>query len=78
MRRRPDRRTTAATAASSNRGNLGKVKEAVTLKRGILTGISLSGEEIFSQIEVKSVRTSGVLTRGVALGLRHFPDIYAG
>ena len=46
---------------TENIGNLGKVKEAVTLKHGILTGISLSGEEIFSPIEVKSVRTSGVL-----------------
>jgi|SoiMetStandDraft_2_1073263.scaffolds.fasta_scaffold03071_2 hypothetical protein len=30
----------------------------------------ISGEEIFTQIEPKSVRTSGVLTRGLALGLR--------
>jgi hypothetical protein len=34
---------------TENRGHLGKLKEAVTLKRGIRTGISLSGEEIFSQ-----------------------------
>jgi hypothetical protein len=34
---------------TENRGHLGKVKEVVTLKRGIRTGISLSGEEIFSQ-----------------------------
>ena len=37
MKGRPDRRTTAATAASSNIGNLGKLKAAVTLKRSILT-----------------------------------------
>ena len=34
---------------TENRGHLGKVKAAVTLKCGIRTGISLSGEEIFSQ-----------------------------
>jgi hypothetical protein len=38
----------------------------------------VSGRCWWEAFEQKSVRTSGVLTRGLTLGLRHLPDIHAG